>query len=48
MGDINKKSVGEYENKINIMNEEIKRLNIVMDKKNNEIRSLGGEVKEAQ
>jgi uncharacterized small protein (DUF1192 family) len=37
-----KRVVTEYENKINILKEECERLNGLVEKKNSEIRALGG------
>jgi chromosome segregation ATPase len=38
----------ESDNKVNILTQECERLNSIVEKKNIEIRSLGGEVQEAQ
>ena len=38
----------EFENKVNILTGECERLNALVEKRNNEIRALGGEVQEAQ
>jgi chromosome segregation ATPase len=43
-----KRLKAESENKAGVMAEEITRLNGLIEKKNNEIRALGGEVQEAQ
>jgi chromosome segregation ATPase len=43
-----KQMKAEADNKVQIMGEEITRLNTIIEKKNNEIRALGGEVQEAQ
>lgn len=43
-----KKITSESENKVNILKQECERLNNLIEKKNAEIRSLGGEVQEAQ
>ena len=42
------KKIGEYENRIALMGQELERLNGVIERKNNEIRALGGEIQEAQ
>ena len=39
---------GESDNRHQIMGQEIERLNALVEKRNNEIRALGGEVQEAQ
>ena len=44
----NKKLRAEAENKIAMLSQECERLNVVIEKKNGEIRSLGGEVQEHQ
>lgn len=46
-GDANKK-IAEYENKIGLLSQELERLNGVIERKNNEIRALGGEIQGAQ
>jgi uncharacterized small protein (DUF1192 family) len=46
-GDANKK-IAEYENKIGLLTQELERLNGVIERKNNEIRALGGEIQGAQ
>lgn len=38
----------EFENKVNILTGECERLNALVEKRNSEIRALGGEVQEAQ
>ena len=38
----------EFENKVNILTGECERLNGLVEKRNSEIRALGGEVQEAQ
>ena len=38
----------EFENKVNILTQECERLNALVEKRNSEIRALGGEVQEAQ
>jgi hypothetical protein len=38
----------ENENKIKILTQECERLNALVEKRNSEIRALGGEVQEAQ
>lgn len=38
----------ESENKVKILTQECERLNAMVEKKNSEIRALGGEVQEAQ
>ena len=38
----------EYENKVALLSQECERLNSLIEKKNAEIRNLGGEVQEAQ
>ena len=43
-----KRAVAEYENKVGILKEECERLNALVEKRNNEIRALGGEVNEAK
>ena len=43
-----KRAVTEYENKVGILKEECERLNALVEKRNNEIRALGGEVNEAK
>lgn len=40
--------MSDYENKIALISQELERLNGVIERKNNEIRALGGEVQEAQ
>lgn len=47
MGDVNKRNA-DSENKIAMLSQELERLNGVIERKNNEIRALGGEVQEAQ
>jgi hypothetical protein len=42
------KRIAEYENRIAMMGQELERLNGVIERKNNEIRALGGEIQEAQ
>ena len=42
------KGMGEYENKFQMFTEELHRLNGTIEKKNNEIRVLGGEMQEVQ
>jgi predicted nucleic acid-binding Zn-ribbon protein len=44
----NKKLRAEAESKIGMLTQECERLNVVVEKKNSEIRSLGGEVQEHQ
>lgn len=39
---VNKRVNNEGENKINILTQECERLNSIVEKKNNEIRALGG------
>ena len=46
-GDASKK-IAEYENKIGLLTQELERLNGVIERKNNEIRALGGEIQGAQ
>jgi chromosome segregation ATPase len=46
-GDANKR-IAEYENKIGLLSQELERLNGVIERKNNEIRALGGEIQGAQ
>jgi chromosome segregation ATPase len=48
MGSGNKKNSAEYENKIALLTQELERLNSVIERKNNEIRALGGEIQGAQ
>lgn len=43
-----KRMKAEFENKVNILTGECERLNALVEKRNNEIRALGGEVQEAQ
>lgn len=43
-----KKLRSEAENKIALLSQEVERLNAVVEKKNSEIRNLGGEVQEHQ
>ena len=43
-----KRMKAEYENKVNILTQECERLNALVEKRNAEIRALGGEVQEAQ
>lgn len=43
-----KKNKGENENKIAILSQECERLNALVEKRNSEIRALGGEVQEHQ
>jgi len=38
----------EGENKVKLLTQECERLNILVEKRSNEIRALGGEVQEAQ
>ena len=38
----------EFENKVALLTQECERLNALVEKRNNEIRALGGEVQEAQ
>jgi len=38
----------ETENKIKILTQECERLNALVEKRNSEVRALGGEVQEAQ
>lgn len=45
--DINKK-IPEYESKIALFAQELQRLNGVIEKKNSQIRALGGQISEAQ
>ena len=42
------KKIAENENRIAMMGQELERLNGVIERKNNEIRALGGEIQEAQ
>ncbi len=42
------KRISDYENKIALLSQELERLNGVIERKNNEIRALGGEIQEAQ
>ncbi len=42
-GDASRK-ISEYENKIALLSQELERLNGVIERKNNEIRALGGEI----
>jgi chromosome segregation ATPase len=42
------KKIAEYENRVAMMGQELERLNGVIERKNNEIRALGGEIQEAQ
>ena len=42
------KKIAEYENKIAMLGQELERLNGVIERKNNEIRALGGEIQDAQ
>jgi len=46
-GDATKK-IADYENKIALLTQELERLNGVIERKNNEIRALGGEIQGAQ
>jgi chromosome segregation ATPase len=46
-GDVSRK-IAEYENKIAMLGQELERLNGVIERKNTEIRALGGEIQEAQ
>lgn len=46
-GDVNRRNA-DYENKVAMLSQELERLNGVIEKKNNEIRALGGEVQDAQ
>lgn len=43
-----KRMKAEFENKVNVLTGECERLNALVEKRNNEIRALGGEVQEAQ
>jgi len=43
-----KRMKAEFENKVNILTGECERLNTLVEKRNNEIRALGGQVQEAQ
>ena len=43
-----KRMKAEFENKVNILTQECERLNALVEKRNAEIRALGGEVQEAQ
>jgi hypothetical protein len=43
-----KKYRSESENKIALISQECERLNALVEKRNNEIRALGGEVQDAQ
>ena len=43
-----KRMKAEFENKVNILTGECERLNALVEKRNSEIRALGGEVQEAQ
>ena len=43
-----KRMKAEFENKVNILTQECERLNALVEKRNSEIRALGGEVQEAQ
>lgn len=43
-----KRLTAESENKVKILTQECERLNAVVEKKNSEIRALGGEVQEYQ
>ena len=43
-----KKTIAEYENKVKILTGECERLNALVEKRNAEIRNLGGEIEEAQ
>jgi len=42
-----KRIVTEYENKVGILKDECERLNSLVEKRNAEIRTLGGDVEEA-
>jgi chromosome segregation ATPase len=44
----NKKTRSEGDNKVQILTQECQRLNVLVEKRNAEIRALGGEVQEAQ
>jgi chromosome segregation ATPase len=44
----NKRLSGESENKVKALIQECERLNALVEKRNNEIRALGGEVQDAQ
>lgn len=44
----NKKTRSEGDNKVQILTQECERLNVLVEKRNAEIRALGGEVQEAQ
>ena len=48
LGSGNKKTTAENENKIALLTQELERLNGVIERKNNEIRALGGEIQGAQ
>jgi len=43
-----KRTNSEFENKVKILTQECERLNALVEKRNSEIRALGGEVQEAQ
>lgn len=43
-----KRNNSEFENKVKILTQECERLNALVEKRNSEIRALGGEVQEAQ
>ena len=43
-----KRMKAEFENKVALLTQECERLNSLVEKRNNEIRALGGEVQEAQ
>ena len=44
----NKKTRSEGDNKVQILTQECERLNVLVEKRNAEIRALGGDVQEAQ
>ena len=44
----NKKTRSEGDNKVQVLSQECERLNALVEKRNAEIRALGGEVQEAQ
>ncbi len=46
-GDASKR-ISEYEGKVALLSQEIERLNGVIERKNSEIKALGGEVQGAQ
>ncbi len=43
-----KRFKADGDNKVNILTQECERLNALVEKRNNEIRALGGEVQQAQ